>query len=205
MAYLWKGHPIAAPITFESDRDVWTVEKLDKSIDRGASNAQRWKINFAVTVNQKEEDIFLLMATGMEEKHSMVMPSLNGVRERALKLNGSLPSETMIDLATSTVLNASNITVNSASNYTLPKGTFIRIGVEPKVYMVTADVALQSGSTSVIPVFPNIKRVSFSDTVVRTFDNVIFTYYLDDTMVQGITYSDGVLTGIDRIQTIEAI
>ena len=47
-SYNYKGQPMLAPFTFRSNQDVWTVEKRDKSVDKGAAAAQRWEIDFAV-------------------------------------------------------------------------------------------------------------------------------------------------------------
>lgn len=201
MAYKWMGHPIAAPLKIESDRDIWTVEKLNKSIDRGASNAQRWKVSFSVIVNQNEDDLFLTMSTQMETKLTMLMPQLNAVRKKAV--NG-WPGLNQASVVGTAAAGSTSATVNnSGTTKFIPKGSFINASSHSKVYMTTTDVTLTQGVDTVINFFPALKA-----SVAGSFkfdDNVNFTYYIDDTMVQGITYNDGILTGIDNIQLIEAI
>lgn len=205
MAYKWMGHDIAAPLTIKSDRTIWTVEKLDKSIDRGASTAQRWLLDFAVVCNTDEADLMIALATGMEDIYEMRMPSMNGVKERALALNGFIPSNTHLNTAAQLDLGDTEVSLVSTVDLTIPRGTFTNFGSKDKVYMLPEDVVMTAGVPVTAPIFPMVNSSVANNAHVLPFDQCDLKYYIDTTMMQGITYTDGVLTGIDRVQLIEAL
>lgn len=178
MTYKWKGRDVLAPVTFKSNQDVWTVEKLDKSIDRLQSPGQRWELTFSTVDNQGEGELFAALVEGMSSKQTMPMINLNSATK-----SGSV-----------TTTGASKGSTTVPLTGTIKPGTFIQFSNHTKVYAYL-------GTNKVFPAL----RADVPAGSVLVGDAVVFHYYIDDTVIQGINYSDGILSGIDSVTLLEAV
>lgn len=201
MAYKWEGQDILAPLTFRSNQTVWTVEKLDKSIDRIVHPSQRWELEFSVLTNENEHQMFDRLTNKFANKGTMVMPSILYAMGA-----GKKPTATQLKVGIAAAANASSVVIqNSGDEVGLRKGTFIQFGNHDKVYAVTGSETIGASSSASVNIFPNLRKSLPLNGGVKAYDDVTFHYYLDDTMMKGITYQDGVLTGVDRIALLEAV
>jgi len=203
MAYTWEGFPIVAPVTFRSNQTVWTVDKLDKSIDRTVHPAQRWELSFGIITDTKENLAFNALTTDFGSKNQMIMPSLN----YAAAISTAKPSATQIKVSAGASAGVSTINIKNSSTLCGARiGTFIKFANHNKIYVLTGNTSIPDSDPShPITFFPALKYAVDADVTVTFYDDVVLNYYYDDSMMQGITYRDGILTGIDRISIIEAI
>lgn len=201
MAYKWEGQDILAPLTFRSNQTVWTVEKLDKSIERVTHPSQRWELEFSVLTNENEDSMFNVLVSKFADKGTMMMPSLLHVMQEPKK-----PSGTQLRVSITGNSNGSSVTIqNSGSEVVLRRGTFVQFGNHSKVYSVTNNITLGANSSSSVPIFPNLRSEVPTNVVMKAYDDVVLHYYFDDTMLKGLTYQDGMMSSIDRVALLEAV
>lgn len=202
MAYKWEGHDILAPLTFRSNQTVWTVEKLDKSIERVAHPSQRWELSFQIIADESENTFFNAMTSEFMNKKTMTMPSLVHNMSETAK-----PNATQLTASSSALSNSPSVQVgNSGARVVLRKGTFIQFSNHDKVYAVTGKTTVNASATDVtLQLFPRLRKEVPSGTTIKAYDDVVLHYYLDTDMVQGITYNDGILSSIDRVSVLEAV
>jgi hypothetical protein len=204
-AYQWEGMDIQSPLTIRSNQTIWTVEKLDKSIDRLAHPSQRWDMSFAVKTNSNDNNLFQAMTNGFANKGTMTMPTLHGsnvagVNKPALgkiTANGNLTGGSFS-------INASK--ASSATPVSVGLSAFVQFDNHNKVYAVTSQVDFTAGTGSrSFTIYPSLRAEVPSGTVIKFYDDVTYHYYIDDSNIRGITYLDGLLSGIDRLELLEAI
>ena len=95
---------------------------------------------------------------------------------------GTMPMPQVVDLTT--------------ANY--PAGAFVEGNQSGKIYMVKADASTIATSN----VYPD---PTGKDTTFSTPANATLTYYRDINSLQGITFTDGVLSSAGSITLIEAV
>src|SRR5690606_35551306 len=199
MKYLFMGAEILAPVTFRNNTTIWTVEKADKSIDRATSNSQRWELDFSLKMSG-DEGTFLgnLLYNTLNESGGgltqMLMPQPVGA------YNAATGNHTTWRL--SAALSAGDFIGTYSGSFTPSVGLFFRFGNHNKIYCVTA---IDSPS-STFAFYPKLRRNVSTNSILYTKDNNCdIRVYLDDTSMSGITYTDGILSGVDKITVIEAI
>lgn len=203
--YLWEGFPILAPLTVRSNQTIFTVEKLDKSIDRLTHPSQRWDLSFGVKTNSRDDVLFKVMTEAFANKRTMVMPTLNSAHVSGLnkpvlgkvKLNGAHSSGD----STISFDNLSHATATGAGT-----STFVQFANHDKVYALTSTANFSAAAgTGTFSIFPSLRKDVPDATNIKFYDDVTFHYYLDDSNIQGITYYDGIISGVDTISIWEAI
>lgn len=207
--YEYKGQSMVAPFTFRSNQDIWTVEKRDKSVDRGKASGQRWEIDFGVVNNDNMVDLFLANVTGFDSEEQIIMPQMLEVETRMSAASDKANnSSRQLSLSVAGSIGDSNVTVSCANDVAcfIPKGYFFKFQNHKKLYVTTADcsVAAGVGQTATLSFFPPLIEDVVIGNNVKVTTNALINVYQDDTNLQGITYKDGVLMGINRITLIES-
>jgi len=206
-AYYYNGLPMVAPFTFRSNQDTWFVEKRDKSVDAGKAAAQRWEIDFSVMTDTNEVDTFLSHTVGFTDTFSdFTFPQFPNVYkawldhpDRALNSVGNT-----MDLNGVGVAGATALSVTSVNETFIPKGYFIKFEGANKIYVTTSDTYVSTpGGTSTLNIFPGLVAQVPNGYSVRTRESVRGRMRVDQNNVQGITFDDGVISGINSITLIE--
>jgi len=204
-AYYYNGLPMVAPFTFRSNQEVWTVEKRDKSIDRGTSSAQRWELDFGVVDTIGTVDNFLAGVVDVGVEDTMVMPQLKEVQDiwsaDSNSVSNSGKTMAVNSTAESGSLSASVYAYGGTTH--IPRGYFFKFASHSKIYTVTSD--FDSGSSSTLHFFPALRQTVTNGDYLKVDSQALITYYKDDTNLQGITYNDGVLAGIGAITILESV
>ena len=206
MKYQWEGLDILAPLTFKSNQTVWTVEKLDKSIDRLSHPSQRWDLSFAVKSNEGENFAFRALTGDFSVASFMPMPSLLRSDHKS-SLNGR-PAVGAIKLESTAAAGVSTVTIKNsvATSFAVGVGTFVQFSNHNKVYVMTSDRTFPaSTAATTMNFFPKLRVSVPANTTVKFYDEVTYHYYLDTNNLQGITYVDGQLFGIDNVSLWEAL
>ncbi|QGH74585.1 hypothetical protein KNU84_gp016 [Bacteriophage DSS3_VP1] len=203
MAYKWLDYDILAPLTIRSNQTVWTVEKLDKSIDRTTHPSQRWELEFSILNDDGDDRLFWETTTKMGNIRTMMMPSTVhniGITDK--------PDATQLKVSTTKPINSQTIAINNtgATPARLRRSGFLQFANHNKVYAFTNSKVLAAGSTNTnMNIFPRLRQSVPAGTNIKVYDDVTFHYYMDDTMMKGITYQDGILSGVDRVALWEAV
>jgi hypothetical protein len=206
MPYKWEGLDILAPLTIKSNQTIWTVEKLDKSIDRMSSPSQRWDMNFSVKDNENEGAAFKAMTSGFASKSFMPMPNL--LRSKHSTSNFIAPTWDAIRLGVVSASGATTVSLKNVTGVGLASGVsaFIQFVNDTKVYAATTQAVFNPFASNVaLSIFPPLRKATPIDTVVRFYDHVTYHYYLNTDNLQGITYTDGILFGIENVALWEAL
>jgi hypothetical protein len=204
--YLWRGIPILAPLTIRSNQTVWTVEKLDKSIDRLTHPAQRWDMSFGLMTNENDANLFLAMTEGFSIETSMVMPTLIGANVVGANKPDTNGVEVVGNLVTgeTSVLVLKNYLSDPASS--VGAGAFVQFQNHTKVYTVTQQTDFDQGSSyRTITIYPSLRKTVPSGTPVKFYDDVTYHHYVNDSNMRGINYMDGILSGINSLELLEAV
>lgn len=204
MAYYWNGNPILAPLTIASNRNLWTVEKADLTMDRMYGTAQRWELYFSIMNNGDEDLIFEHLTKGMADSAYMVMPQLNSSQNWLRRNNRVLPSNvfTNEERLAGAINAAMTFPFQNNTRTGIPQSYFLQFDNHDKVYATVASKANGDGSSSAdinVKLFPTLRQDVPSGTAVHLRDDVQLKYLLDDTTLQGITYQDGILHAISQL------
>lgn len=206
MAYKWEGQDIIAPLTFRSNQTTWTVEKLDKSIDRTTHPSQRWELDFGLTTNTNEGDIMVALTDGFGDEKTMVMPSIVSAKEYRMfehPIAGEVETVGNVSAGT-TVVTLRNS--NAEAKY-VGKAAFLQFANHNKVYMMRGARMLSPNNT--LPretsIFPNLREDVPEGTEVYFYDDVTLHHYVSSDAIQGLTYTDGILMQTETITVLESV
>jgi hypothetical protein len=206
-AYYYKGLPMVAPFTFRSNQDLWSVEKRDKSVDVGRSQAQRWEIDFSVITNDSEVDTFIQHTSDfIDTINDFVFPQLprvnSALQNHPYKATNS--GLTVMSLDGASLAGDDSIAVTSTNRSFIPKGYFVKFQTSSKIHVTTSDTDISTGGITVnMDIFPPLVKNLVGATTVKVGNEVLGKHLLSMDNMQGITFKDGVLAGIDKVTLIE--
>jgi len=199
MKYYFKGAEILAPFTITSNAPVYDVDTVSLKKQRASQNAQRWELSFEVVIPENPADIFVSGLEGFDSTETMVMPQFKQVYE-ATTVSTSPKTIGTAQSGTSSV----TVDVSTASGL-IPKGSFIKFSNHDKIYVVTADIDCNLQSDFSASIYPSLVTQVPTETFIHVGDSCVITYYRDVNNLQGITFSDGILSSPGTINLIEAL
>lgn len=202
--YYYEGAPIVAPFNVTSSRITYTSETLSLSTKRLTLPAQRWELSFKTVVRDGQADLLLGLIGDPSESQTMVMPQLEEVNRRLTfdESNGYGP-RLGANLSTG---DTSIQLYHATKSGRLPKGYFFKFHSHSKVYVLTEDVDIVAGEAPVTAnFFPESRGSQQQDAALRGGDNIVFTYFKDDSTASGVTFTDGLLVDPGTIKLIEKV
>lgn len=203
MSYTWEGLDILTPMTIRSNQTVWTVEKIDKSIDRLSHPSQRWEITFSVMTDNKGHLAFKALTGEFDKKGQIIMPTIMGSDTFD---NKPLTDKVLANRAHTS--GSTNIRVKHTHTSTkkVGVGAFVQFSNHTKMYSLMSAKTLGGNSAdTTLNIFPSLRKAVPLDTKVRFYDDVNLHYWVDDSVIRGINFYDGILSGIDAITLLEAV
>lgn len=199
--YYYHGAKILAPFSIVSNSPIYDADTVSLKKLRSSQGHQRWELAFSVVGNDNVADLLLASIENLTNAHNMIMPQLKEVEE-ANTLSGTLIVPTLTSANSATVEVANSPYVGG----TLKKGSFIKFSNHDKVYVVSQDLVIQSISgTSTLNIFPKLQKPLAQDSTVKYGSDCTLTYFRNITNLQGMTFSDGILSNLGSIELIEAV
>jgi hypothetical protein len=203
MAYTFQGQDIVAPFRLSSNEPVFSADSVNLQVRRVRQGSQRWEMEFNVMMTDAT-NTFADMITTFHDAVTLEMPQLN-IRGEVISSGTSTSAITTfsgVELAGDDTIAISGL----VSGTTINKGRFIKFSSHDKIYMVTETVT--GDGSDFLKIYPSLRQTITSGDQVLYRDDVdaiTFTAYRDISNVQGITYTDGVLSDLGTIQLIEAL
>jgi hypothetical protein len=183
-----------APLTVKSNQPVFSSDTLALSRVAIKRNAQRWELdtNLAPLVETANELFVHLVTKGSSEGFNITMPQNYGAQLKLEEIALNKKLTVAVNTAGST-----SLSIFTDMLIKLPSGTFITIGVDPKVYMVMSH-------TTVLNIFPELRLPTIEDTSVN-FRDVKMKVKYDTDVISGMVYSDGIMMSTGQVKLIEAL
>jgi hypothetical protein len=203
MAYTFQGQDIVAPFRLSSNEPVFSADSINLKVRRVKQGAQRWEMEFNVMMTDAT-NTFADMITTFHDAVTLEMPQLN-IRGEVISSGTSTSSITTssgVELAGDDTIAISGLVTGTTIN----KGRFIKFSSHDKIYMVTETVT--GDGSDFLKIYPSLRQTITSGDQVLYRDDVdaiTFTAYRDISNVQGITYTDGILSDLGTINLIEAL
>lgn len=198
--YYYNGDEILVPFTVVSNKPVFASDTVSLKHVRSQQSAQRWELSFSTISKENSANSLLSVLNEMDNRNTMIMPQLPEVN----KLN-TLQGAITVNLSANQ--NSESITLSNISSLGfLPKGSFINFSNHDKVYITKNDLNFDnSGTPVVLNIYPKlVSNVPLGNSLLFG-NNCIFSYYRDINNIQGITFSDGLLSNQGTITLIEAL
>ena len=203
MAYTFQGQDIVAPFRLSSNEPVFSSDTVNLQVRRVKQGAQRWEMEFSV-VMADPSSTFADMVSTFHDAVTLEMPQLN-VRGEAVSQGTSntvVTTSSGVELAGDDTIAITGLTTGATIN----KGRFIKFDNHDKIYLITETVT--GDGSDFLKIYPSLRSAVNSGTQVMYRDGtdaITFKAYRDVDDVQGITYTDGVLSDLGRISLIEAL
>ena len=199
--YYYNGAQILAPLSIVSNTPTYEADTVSLKKLRASQGHQRWELSFNAMANDNAADLLLSSVENLAIADTMVMPQLKEVEEANTILGELLVTE--ITPANSGVVKINN---TAATGGVLKKGSFIKFSNHDKVYVVSQDLSMQGFSGTVdLNIFPKLKKAMAADTEVKYGSECMITYFRKIENMQGIKFSDGILSDLGTIELVEAI
>jgi len=203
-AYYFQSQAIVTPFRLSSNEPVFSADTISLKVRRVKQGAQRWEMEFKVVIADPT-DTFVDMIDNFHNTVTLEMPQLNsrgetissGTSGALLRVNGAHT--------------AGDKTVQidgMVSLSTINKGRFVKFANHDKIYLVTSTSTASGAGLSTLNIYPSLRKDVPNDTQLLyrdVTDDITFTAYRDITNVQGITYTDGILSELGTINLIEAL
>ena len=198
--YYFDSAEILAPFTVRSNEPMFDVDTVSLKKQRASQNVQRWELSFNIlTTKETEVDSLVNTVQNMDVTSTMIMPQLPSVAN--LTTITSNPTLLVAADAGSTTIYANH---NSADGL-LPKGSFIKFNNSNKIYITTNDANFNQNFAVSIGVYPKLRVGLTTSNTILANSSAILTYYRSIDNVQGITFTDGILSNPGTIDLIEAV
>lgn len=202
--YYFQGQQIVTPFTLSSNEPAFSADTVSLKVRRVKQGAQRWEMSFS-TVMTDPADSFADMVDNFHNTVTLEMPQLNSRGETISQ--GTCNSVVTVD--GTHAANDSTIAIEGmTASSTINKGRFVKFSNHDKIYLVTAVCTADVAGQASLSIYPSL-RTGVADGATLLYrdetDSITFTGYRDITNVQGITYTDGVLSEFGSINLIEAL
>lgn len=182
----------SAPLTIRNNAPVFSGDSINLKRKASTQGVQRWEVT--ANISQSVGDASFLIHSALNGNYNdfyVRMPQVANLEYTPetsnVTLNGAVQAGT------------DTLTISGATK--LVPGEFINIGTDPKVYMVT--VAGNAGTG--IKIFPKLRRAAASGSVVKTGGKVTLLCKQDMDTINGISFSDGILTEIGEAVFVESL
>lgn len=182
------------PLTVKSNSPVFVNDSVSLKRSRRQLAAQRWEIEAnLMPLNTTCNELFSFMIDkGVTGIVKVGMPQPYGNKTVANRAQG------VCSLASTAARYSDTIQV-SVSGF-IPRGTFIKIGNDSKIYATLSD---RNGNGN-IRVYPKLRAVYDSGATVY-HDLVLGDFLFDLDVVVGMVFTDGVTMDLGKIKLVEDI
>jgi len=202
-AYTFQGQEIVAPFRLTSNEPVFSADSINLKTRKIKQGAQRWEMEFTV-VMQDPTETFTTAVSTFHDTITFTMPQLNVRGE-------TISSGTCTDNINVKGVEAANddaiVIEGMTAGSTIEKGRFIKFSNHDKIYMVKQTATADNFGEASLTIYPSLRSALNSSVSLyyRDSDPINFKGYRDISNVQGITYTDGILSDMGTIQLIEAL
>ena len=202
MAYYYKGAKILAPLSITSNQPIYETESVSLSTQRASQGAQRWELSFTTATSEgTEADMMVGMITDLATTTTIIMPQIPSV------VKGNTAGTSLV-ISADVVAGLSEVTI--VNDGIIKKGSFIKFSNQTKIYMVTADVAASVASAPVaVAIYPSLRSAVTTSHTLNTSNasssSVSILHYRSIDSMNGLTFTDGILSSAGSIKLIEAI
>lgn len=174
----------AAPTEVRSNVPVELADALSQRRHSRAAAAQRWEIKSRLELLSHGGNLLMhsLVTKGLSETLDVIVPQNYGVISRR---QGSLSA---VAVPGGEPKGSSQVLAPAYSGL-MPAGTLVRFGDHTKVYVTLADF----NGAGPLQIFPPLRQ-DLAATVLHHGDDVAMLCLYDREVVQGMSYSDGVLS-----------
>jgi hypothetical protein len=199
--YYYKNAKILAPFSIISNQPVFEATSVSLKTQRVNQQHQRWELDFnTVMESNNQVEGFLASFESLDTAETFIMPQFPSVNE-AHTGSGNPIVAVSADIGDDTV-----VVDSSTVSGLIPKGSFVKFSNHDKVYCLTADLDMDSGSTATASLYPQLRKdVTPSSVTLLTQDSVVLSYYRSIDAQTGITFNEGILSNTGAITLIEAI
>lgn len=195
------GANVIAPVEFLSNQPGFQSETISLRTQTVGISAQRWELRFKVQADNPQDYFFRKTSQRFGLK-TMPMPQVFH------PTNETAHTATGVVTCTAETIGQTAITVtctNADNGNTIAAGRFIKFSNHDKVYITTSDVTFASNQAT-FSIFPALTTATTTSHTLRYLDaDVTFTAYESLDNVNGIAFTDGVLTDSGTIHLIEAL
>lgn len=199
MKYYFEGAEILAPFTIVSNEPMFEVDTVSLKKQRTTQDAQRWEMSFQVINADNPTDLLLSTLVDFDQTSTMIMPQLKAVYEATTANNNPITVGDKASGLNSIVLDHTHTTG------LLPKGSFVKFSNHDKVYVITANVDLDSNVNVTASIYPSLVAAVPNGSYMQILDNCVITYFRDISDLRGITFSDGILSDLGTVNIVEAL
>jgi hypothetical protein len=159
-------------LDFQSNNNSKITTSMSGRTQRIKTGAQYWSFKLQSPALSRADFFaqysFVVQQDGQIESFTIVPPVVSSTRGTA---TGTVTVNATVA--------AGQLTCNSAGGSgTLKKGDLIKFSNHDKVYMLTADVDLDSSTVDTLNFYPAL-TTGITNTTTLTYNNVPFTVYLD--------------------------
>jgi hypothetical protein len=202
MAYTFQGQDIVAPFRLSSNEPVFSADTVNLRVRRVKQGAQRWEMEFKVVMTDASST-FADMVSTFHEELTLEMPQLN---VRGENISSGTSTSSITTFSGTQLVGDSTIAISGLGlGKTINKGRFIKFSNHNKIYLLTETVT--GDGSDFLNIYPSLRTSVAGATQIlyRDTDAITLSAYRDITNVQGITYTDGVLSDLGTISLIEAL
>ena len=194
----FQGLNYITPITINSRERLFRSETINLKTQTVGNGAQRWDLVVtlepatAIGGNAAGAALAVHRSTnGFSTSFAMEMPQYLGVAQPAA-----------VSVSGAHSVGDSTITVDAANTTQVPAGRFLTFPGNQKVYQVTEAVPVPAVGTATLNIFPPLVA-NVADNAEIDWTPDITVYYAQDG-VEGVTYTEGVLTRA-ALSVVEAL
>lgn len=195
------GATVIAPVEILSNQPGFQSETIALNTQTVGISAQRWELRFKVQATDPSA-YFRQKVSDKFGTKTMVMPQIFHANNEP----GHTVTGTVTCTAEAVGQTAITVTAPAAQNgNTIAAGRFIKFSNNDKLYITTSSATFSSGSAT-FNIFPGlVEATTTSHTLTYLEDSVMLTAYESIENINGITFTDGVLTDSGTIHLIEAL
>ena len=179
--------PFVAPLSVTSNQPAYAQDTANLKRRASSQKVQRWEITTNLMPSNSDAlSMIHAVSNGVFRKFLVSMPQVHGLEAASTSATAS---------------NALRGTSVLSTNVNVASGEFINIGINPKVYLVTASTA---NTMTISPAL--VAPITSVETgrVRRGRQTTALVRYDADTHI-GISYVDGVLSDAGSVKLIEAL
>lgn len=200
--YYYKGVPIVAPLTIESNEPLFVADMLNLKQERVSQAAQRWELTFGAQFRDSEGDYFAEVLSGISVAKEMIMPQLVSVDKR---ITSSVTPT--VDGAAAGGAATVNLDIAAETGTIIPAGTFIKFSNHNKIYAILETITT-NGGTVAASIYPRLTDPVPDNALVyhaNTSTKPTLKYYVSVDNIQGVVYEDGLMINPGMINLLEAL
>lgn len=196
------GERIIAPVEILSNQPGFQSETIALRTQTVGVTAQRWELRFKVDHEDPAAHFTQRIPNRFATK-TMVMPQFYQRRGQPTNaLTGT------VTVGTNTAAGQSTVPIRRTSGTAglLSRGRFVKFSNHNKVYLITANVTLPNDGNVNLSIFPALtEAVTTSHQLMHLDNDVTITAYESIDNINGLVYTDGILTDNGPIHLIEAL